>query len=879
MATSHPSFPRFQRLKPWGRWLGRFGLVTLSTALTVSLVLSSCRESPPVDEDMMSMPPDMAKATDDGPCDATTVIEQCKTLPPAPMGQRCTVTPDTSGSKRILLRANVLLPDKILRGGEVVVDENGKIACAACDCSAMAGAASVVECPSGVLSPGLINTHDHITFTKAAPGTSPTNRYDHRHEWRIGVMGDPNKPKINVPGGANAQAVQWGELRQLMAGTTSLVGSGSANGVLRNLDTGAQEGLKEVPVDFDTFPLGDSKGERLTQGCGYPSVRSADSLFALDAVEPHIAEGINAEAHNEFLCLSSSMNGGQDLMSNKTALIHGIALTAQDAQLVAQRGVGIIWSPRSNVSLYGHTAQIPMLDRAGALVALGTDWSASGSINLLRELACAADLNKNQWGGYFNHGALWRMVTLNAAMATATAETLGQIKTGYVADLAIYDNAIPGRCEYSAVVRAEVSNVTLVLRGGLPMYGDGAVMEALGAGSANKCENLDVCGTDKRLCVERETGRKLTTLENDAKKPIYRLFACGVPTDEPSCVPFRKGEFDGMSTADDPDGDGRRGMDDNCPTVFNPIRPMDEGKQPDSDGDGLGDACDPCPLDKDAMTCMRADPSDGDADGVPDVRDNCLAVKNTDQLDTDMDGQGDACDLCPMTSNPGFGPCPFTVQQMRDPAQKSRPPIGAGVIVKDLLVVGIRDKASYGFHARDKNPVGSQDYSGIIVFTGGTMPPTAADKTPIAVGMVVRVSGSFDVFNNQEQIVAKPADITITETGVAVTPLDIKTSALTGGTESGEKLESLLVRVQNVTMRRTVAAMDDDLYVTDDAAEMCADMTPPCTRIGDFLLDNGKFDMNPAFMMGGTFKSAVGVVSGFRNFYSLEPRNAMDLTP
>jgi hypothetical protein len=36
---------------------------------------------------------------------------------------------------------------------------------------------------------------------------------------------------------------------------------------------------------------------------------------------------------------------------------------------------------------------------------------------------------------------------------------------------------------------------------------------------------------------------------------------------------------------------------------------------------------------------------DADADGVPDASDNCVAVANPDQTDTDLDGQGDACDL------------------------------------------------------------------------------------------------------------------------------------------------------------------------------------------------------------------------------------------
>jgi len=37
-------------------------------------------------------------------------------------------------------------------------------------------------------------------------------------------------------------------------------------------------------------------------------------------------------------------------------------------------------------------------------------------------------------------------------------------------------------------------------------------------------------------------------------------------------------------------------------------------------------------------------PTDGDANGVPDARDNCPVVANADQANTDGDAQGDACD-------------------------------------------------------------------------------------------------------------------------------------------------------------------------------------------------------------------------------------------
>ncbi len=71
----------------------------------------------------------------------------------------------------------------------------------------------------------------------------------------------------------------------------------------------------------------------------------------------------------------------------------------------------------------------------------------------------------------------------------------------------------------------------------------------------------------------------------------------------------------------DSDTDGVADGCDNCKSNAN-------ADQTDTDGDGIGDACDP----------------DDDNDGFPDVSDNCPLVASPDQTDTDGDGTGDACD-------------------------------------------------------------------------------------------------------------------------------------------------------------------------------------------------------------------------------------------
>jgi len=106
----------------------------------------------------------------------------------------------------------------------------------------------------------------------------------------------------------------------------------------------------------------------------------------------------------------------------------------------------------------------------------------------------------------------------------------------------------------------------------------------------------------------------------------------------------------------DADGDGYENSIDTCPltpnTVWNPRGPAEVGDSDMFSGvsypDGIPDTCDPTPYEATAGPPANQ-PTDHDGDGFLNRGDNCPIVANPDQRDTDGDDIGDACDPNPQT--------------------------------------------------------------------------------------------------------------------------------------------------------------------------------------------------------------------------------------
>ncbi len=779
-------------------------------------------------------------------------IEICDTPVPAVVGtERCSVSGNDT-SELLIHAKEVLGPDTVYENGFVRVGADGNISCVGCDCSDGVADAVQFQCPTSVVSPGLINPHDHTTFSLSWPQDHGDERFEHRHDWRRGIRGH-TRVGTNPGSDRSREGVMYGELRMLMGGATSIAGSTAstdASGLLRNLDTSDHEGLN-VDVDYRTFPLGDSTPTQLSSGCNYPSIDSESRVDGAGIYLPHIAEGIDVESRNEYLCTSSNENGGADLIKPNTSVIHGVGLNPSDIADMAASGSNLVWSPRSNIDLYGNTARVPIFKSYGVNIALGTDWSASGSMNVMRELACADYLNVNHYGRIFSSYEIWRMSTVNAAFAMGAEDQIGSLAEGYKADITIFD-AVENK-RFRSVIDGAADDVVLVMRAGLPLYGDeGLIAALLPSAEVDSCETVLVCERTRRVCLQRDASLTLSGITTAVDSNAYPLFFCETPEKEPSCVPARTAEYDGSFGDTDNDGDGIPNADDSCPDMFNPVRPLDvDGKQADVDGDGFGDECDSCPLSV-GDECDTFDANDRDGDGVANDTDNCPGIANMDQANVDNDQFGDLCDPCSDFDNTNNPSCPATIYEIRDGTAA----LGASVFTEEVVVTAVGETGFFVQVKTDASIYAGVEGSGLWIFVGANaMTPAVGDEISIS-GKIAEFGGTLELLD---------VAFTVISSGNALPAFTVVTAAEvgTGGTRS-DALQGTLIRLVDVSV--TNANPDDP----DDFQEFEID---DALRVDDFL-----YTITPRPALGDSFTFLQGPLTFSFGNAKILPRDMDDFS-
>ncbi len=417
---------------------------------------------------------------------------------------------------RFLLTGTIVTPSAVILDGQVLV-EGETITCVAPNlgCAASAGAAGATLIDTkGIIAPGLIDTHNHILFDIFDDDDwKPAQVYANHNMWpqepRYQAMLDVKQCLVNdsqgkpawcdqTPYGSPAGSLRcevdkYGELKGLISGTTSIVGlpglsAGCFSSLARSIDV-SQNGLTTDHVQTSAlFP---------------PSRSSADGVcnnfttLKTEAYLIHVGEGVDPPSLAEWTRLGTVSTDEGCLYAPQTAITHGTAFRPEEFAMMAAAGMKLTWSPRSNISLYNATTNIPAALDAGVLVSLGPDWSMGGSQNMLDEMRFAKSWSDTHWAGRLTAKDVVTMGTLNGAKVLALDSKIGRIAVGGLADIAVYggDRSKP----YDAIVGAEPKDVRLVMVGGVPLYGDKVLEPA--APTLPGCETLDVCKAPKFLCV------------------------------------------------------------------------------------------------------------------------------------------------------------------------------------------------------------------------------------------------------------------------------------------------------------------------------------------------------------------------------------------
>jgi 5-methylthioadenosine/S-adenosylhomocysteine deaminase len=425
-------------------------------------------------------------------------------------------------ANHLLLQGTIVTPDQVFVGEVLVVADT--IVCVAPSCAAdpQASGATIID-TQGIIMPGMIDSHNHIQFDIFdGDDWAPLQAYDDHDQWtnedRYGAMVDAKQclnGEASCPADLPKQAlgcelVKYGELKGLIAGTTSIVGAANPadkacyGSLARTIDQGANDmpGPKNDKVQIATL---------------FPSAASADGVCKnihtdddTDAYLPHVGEGKpgDASALAEFTTLQTINSTEPDgcLLTPETAIVHGTAFGDPEFALLAAHGTDLVWSPRSNVFLYGAgtdydmTTDIATVLSYGINVSLGCDWSMGGSPNLLDEMRFADEVDEARWQ-ILSPKDLVLMTTTNAAKVLALDTQLGALEVGNKADITVLrgDTQKP----YEAILAATPREIRLVLVNGVALYGD---VELMPVGPASPgCETIDVCCRSKFVCVA-ETG-------------------------------------------------------------------------------------------------------------------------------------------------------------------------------------------------------------------------------------------------------------------------------------------------------------------------------------------------------------------------------------
>jgi 5-methylthioadenosine/S-adenosylhomocysteine deaminase len=353
----------------------------------------------------------------------------------------------------------------------------------------------------GTIYPGLIELHNHLSYN-ILPIWQVPQRFANRDRWsnheekRARVSG-PMQLLTQQPASGYVEAVvRYVECKCLVAGVTTTQGVTLSSapgiikryrGIVRNVEATGDRKLPEAKALIADVAA--NKVEKFAKEIGRLKEKGRVLLM-------HLSEGVDDRARSHFLKLQ--LPDGAWAINDALVGIHATALAPADLAIMAQHGGAIVWSPLSNHLLYGGSADVAAAKAAGVPIGLGSDWSPSGSKNLLGELKVAR-LVSDSLGRLFTDRELVALATTNPARILKWHPELGSIESGKRADLLVLAGSTGD--PYANLISATEAAISLVVINGVPRYGLAGLMSEFGG----QKEALTVGGSDRQLFLAQPT--------------------------------------------------------------------------------------------------------------------------------------------------------------------------------------------------------------------------------------------------------------------------------------------------------------------------------------------------------------------------------------
>lgn len=351
--------------------------------------------------------------------------------------------------------------DAIQKDADMLVD-GGRILAVGPSLAAPEGA-ETLDCRNCAVYPGFVNAHTHFYQTMlvgrrddlplygwcdevltppitALYGRIPlAERERFSYLWTAVAVCELLRSGVTAFFNMDINYVQDGMFRAAReAGVRGYVGLELADLFLSDAK-GLARDLAEVERLLKTYP------ETCVITPSEPNLCSEEALKSLAAlakqygalVQVHVDETADEAAQ----CLSE--RGKTELeyldslgfLSPRFSAVHGVHLTAREIELAAERGVTVVYNPKSNCKLGSGICPVSALQKAGVNISLATDGPASNDrLDMFEEMRVGAMLQKAASGDPTALGArdVFTMATLGGArMLDLDA---GELTPGKLAD-------------------------------------------------------------------------------------------------------------------------------------------------------------------------------------------------------------------------------------------------------------------------------------------------------------------------------------------------------------------------------------------------------------------------------------------------------------